>query len=106
MLFRSGTGRGDGGPTALFTSEPLPPRPSVTPSSRPGAEQQPPSQTVSSSSTLPGAGAAGVAPMASLQQSTPMFEDSNEEVNVVDDDPIEEEPASKKRRVDTSVSQV
>lgn len=33
------------------------------------------------------------------------MEDSNEEINVVDDDPVEEEPVPKKRRVDCPTPQ-
>ena len=87
----SGAGRGDGTTTALFTTAPLPPRPSVSPP-QPASDKTAPPHVAPSS----------VPPMASLQ---PTMEDSNEEINVVDDDPVEEEPVPKKRRVDCPTPQ-
>ncbi|KAI0796476.1 hypothetical protein C8Q75DRAFT_729396 [Abortiporus biennis] len=75
-------GKGEG-PSALFTTTPLPPRPHFghTESQHAASPIPPP-----------------IPPMASLQTS---HEDSSEEVIVVDDEPVDEAPAHKRRRIDS-----
>jgi len=81
----NGVGRGEGTPSTLFTTAPLPLRRSIP---------QTPSSGPATASTM----GLSMPPMASLQMG---HEDSTEEVIIVDDDPVDDYPALKRRRVDS-----